>query len=195
MLDDQKDSPSSGIVQAVERLYWDVTALLMLMNFELPPEIDLCVSKVLFVLYRFADALGSSLWLSEGLSYRIGVWNEDEESETSNYRKFANVIEALEEEGAVGRLSDCMVFFCTDNSTVEAALYKGTSTSRKFLDLVVRYHQLQSADGIVIFTPYVPGKQMIAQGTDGLSRGLLNEGVMGGESFFAFVPFNLSADL
>jgi hypothetical protein len=36
---------------------------------------------------------------------------------------------------------------------------------------------------------------MIAQGTDGLSRGLLNEGVMAGESFFAFVPFNLSAAL
>ena len=197
MLADQKDSPSSGTVQAVERLHWDVLALLTLMHSDLPAEIDLRVSKVLFVLYGFGDAsgkgFGSSLRLAEGLSYRIGVWNKDEETETSNYREFANVVEALEEEGAAGRLSDCMVFFCTDNSTVEAALYKGTSSSRKLLDLVIRYHQLQSTYGIVIFTSHVSGKRMIAQGTDGLSRGLLNEGVMGGESFFAFVPFNLSA--
>jgi len=199
MLDDQEDSPSSGTVRAVERLYWDVTALLTLMESESPAEIVLRVSRILFVLYGFADAsgtgFGSSLKISEGLSYRIGVWNEAEASETSNYREFTNVIEALEEEGASGRLADCMVFFCTDNSTVEAALYKGTSSSRKLLDLVIRYHQLQSKYGIVIFTSHVSGKRMIAQGTDGLSRGLLNEGVMAGESFFAFVPFNLSADL
>jgi hypothetical protein len=197
MLDDQEDSPSSGTVVAVERLYGDVTALLTLMRSDLPAEIDLRVSRVLFVLYGFADAsgtgFGSSLQLEVGLSYRIGVWSRDEASETSNYREFTNVIESLEEEGASGRLRDCMVFFCTDNSTVEAALYKGSSSSRKLLDLVVRYHQLQSEYGIIIFTSHVSGKRMIAQGTDGLSRGLLNEGVMAGESFFSFVPFNLSA--
>jgi hypothetical protein len=145
MLDDQEDSPSSGTVRSVERLYWDVTALLTLMKSDLPVEIELRVSQVLFVLYGFADAsgtgFGSSLRLFESLSYRIGVWNKDEASETSNYREFSNVIESLEEEGASGRLTDCMVFFCTDNSTVEAALYKGTSSSRKLLDLVIRYHQ------------------------------------------------------
>ena len=35
MLDDQEDSPSSGTVRLVERLDWDVTALLMLMESEL----------------------------------------------------------------------------------------------------------------------------------------------------------------
>ena len=199
MLDDQEDSPPSGIVRSVDRLYWDVTALLTLMETELPVEVTLRVSRVLYVIYGFADAsgtgFGSSLRLSEGLSYRIGIWNQDEASESSNFREFSNVIKSLEEEGASGNLKDCMVFFCTDNSTVETALYKGTSSSRKLLDLVIRYHQLQAKYGIVIFTSHVAGKRMIAQGTDGLSRGLLNEGVMAGESFFTYVPFNLSAAL
>lgn len=197
MLEDQEDSPSSGLVRAVERLCWDVTALLTLMNSELPAEVTLRVSRVLFALYGFADAsgtgFGSSLQISEGLSYRIGVWNKDEASETSNYREFTNVIESLEEEGASGRLRNSMVFFCTDNSTVEAALYKGTSGSKKLLDLVICYHQLQATYGIAIFTSHVSGKRMIVEGTDGLSRGLLNKGVMGGESFFSFLPFNLTA--
>ena len=34
---------------------------------------------------------------------------------------------------------------------------------------------------------------MIAQGGDGLSRGVLNEGVMRGEDFLSFIPFHLSA--
>jgi hypothetical protein len=199
ILEDPEDSPPSGIVRAVPRLYSDVVALLSLMQSDTPAEISLRVSRVLFVLYGFADAsgtgFGSSFQLSEGLAYRIGVWNKDEASETSNFREFANVIEALEEEGASGKLSECMVFFCTDNSTVESALYKGTSSSPKLLDLVIRYHQLQSKYGIIILTSHVSGKRMIAQGTDGLSRGLLNEGVMAGESFFTFVPFNLSASL
>jgi hypothetical protein len=104
------------------------------------------------------------------------------------------VIEALEERGrASGNLSDCMVLFCTDNSTVESAVHKGTSTSPKLLDLVIRFHQLQSKHGIAILISHVSGKRMIAHGTDGLSRGLLNEGVMAGESFYACIPFNLSA--
>jgi hypothetical protein len=34
---------------------------------------------------------------------------------------------------------------------------------------------------------------MIAEGADGLSRGLLNEGVMAGEAMLTFVPFYVSA--
>ena len=34
---------------------------------------------------------------------------------------------------------------------------------------------------------------MIAQGTDGISRGSLNEGVMDGQAMFNFIPIHLSA--
>jgi hypothetical protein len=52
---------------------------------------------------------------------------------------------------------------------------------------------LQSKFGVLVTGLRVSGKRMIAQGADGLSRGLLNEGVMAGESILSFVPFHLSA--
>jgi len=111
MLADQEDSPPSGIVRSVDRLYWDVTALLILMETEVPVEATLRVSRVLYVIYGFADAsgtgFGSSLRLSEGLSYRIGIWNQDEASESSNFREFSNVIESLEEDRSLRSLLGC----------------------------------------------------------------------------------------
>jgi hypothetical protein len=148
-------------------------------------------------MYGFGDAsgmgFGSSIQTATMLLYRIGVWVGDEDNETSNYHEFTNVVEALEEEGAIGRLADCHVFFCRDKSTVEAAIYKGSSKSEKLHALVVRFLCLQSKFGVLVTVPHVSGKQMIAQGADGLSRGLLNEGVMAGESFLLSVPFHLSA--
>jgi hypothetical protein len=52
---------------------------------------------------------------------------------------------------------------------------------------------LQSKYGIVATVSHVSGKRMIAEGAEGLSRGLLNEGVMAGESILSFVPFHLPA--
>jgi hypothetical protein len=76
---------------------------------------------------------------------------------------------------------------------VESAIYKGSSGSEKLHALVVRYHCLESKYGITVTTSHVSGKRMIAEGADGLSRGLLNEGVMVGDSIISFVPFHLSA--
>jgi hypothetical protein len=117
----------------------------------------------------------------------------EERDESSNFREFRNVVESLEDEGESGRLKDCRVFFCTDNSTVESAIYKGSSGSEKLHALVVRYHCLESKYGITATTSHVSsGKRMIAERADGLSQGLLNEGVMAGDSVISFVPFYLS---
>jgi len=86
-----------------------------------------------------------------------------------------------------------MVFFFTDNSTVEAALYKGTSHSPKLFDLVIRMKALEMNHSIKLFVSHVSGLRMIAEGGDGVSRGILNEGVMAGESMLSFIPLNLSA--
>ena len=40
---------------------------------------------------------------------------------------------------------------------------------------------------------WISGKRMISQGTDGLSRGDLLSGVMQGEEFLKFLPFNKTA--
>jgi hypothetical protein len=89
----------------------------------------------------------------------------------SNYQEFTNVVEALKEEGAIGQLVDCQVFFCTDNFTMEAAIYKGSSKSKKLHALVVRFLCLQSKFEVLVIVLHVSGKRMIAQGADGLSRG------------------------
>ena len=64
-----------------------------------------------------------------GLRYHIGVWGKDAEDESSNYRELRNVVKTLEDAEVNGDLCGAQVFFCTDNSMAEAAIYKGTSSS------------------------------------------------------------------
>jgi hypothetical protein len=85
------------------------------------------------------------------------------------------------------------MFMMTDNSTAEACFYRGTSGSKKLFDLVLRLHKLEMTSGMVLHIVHVAGTRIIAQGTDGLSRGDLLEGVMKGIPFLSYVPLHLSA--
>ena len=116
------------------------------------------------------------------MRYRIGIWDRLTEDESSNFREFENVVLSLEEKAEQGRLDDSLVFFFTDNSTVEAALYKGNSSSEKLFDLVMRFRKLEMETGSRFVISHVSGKRMIADGTDGTSRGQLKEGVTIGEN-------------
>jgi hypothetical protein len=83
-----------------------------------------------------------------------------------------------------------MVFFFTDNSTVEACLYKGNSSSPKLFKLMVRMRKLETAHNAKIVVSHVSGKRMIKEGADGFSRGNTREGVGAGESMLSFIPTN-----
>lgn len=74
----------------------------------------------------YGKGFGSTFDHGKGIAYQIGVWKSDELDESSNWRESTNVVESLEEEAKGGHLTDAVVYFFTDNSTVEAALYKGT---------------------------------------------------------------------
>eukprot|EP00978_Attheya_sp_CCMP212_P027476 scaffold92035_cov22-Attheya_sp.AAC.1 len=74
-----------------------------------------------------------------------------------------------------GDLKDAEVFFCTDNSTAEAAIYSGTLSSVRLYEQVLRLRKLECDCGFVLHVSHVAGTRMIAQGTDGLSRGNLEE--------------------
>jgi len=102
-------------------------------------------------------------------------------------------VECLEERGSKGLLDDLEVFMFTDNSTVDAAFWKGSSKSKKLLDLVLRLWQLEMRTGMILHIVHVSGKRMIAQGKDGLSRGDHSTGVMTGKLITAFVPLHLGA--
>ena len=81
----------------------------------------------------------------------------------------------------------------TDNSTAEAAFFKGTSSSELLFELILRLRKIEMTGLCNIYMIHVAGTRMINQGTDGLSRGDKTSGVMSGESMLSFVPLHLTA--
>jgi hypothetical protein len=192
---DDKGSPID--VTASTRLAGDLRSLTELLSPTEVPEVNLRSKSIVSVIYGFGDAsgsgLGSTFTCGSGFSFRIGVWGPDESEQSSNWREFTNIVESLEDEGRLGYLDMSEVIMYTDNSTVEACAVKGTSTSVKLLDLVVRLRGLTSRHGCRVHIFHVAGTRMIAQGTDGESRGFLGEGIMAGEMMKTFIPIHLSA--
>ena len=166
--------PPPGQVRAVARMAGDVEALVKLFDLPHPPVVTVRSSTIMTVTYGFGDAsgLGKGSTIEdygngavpvpsvEGIRYRIGVWEADEAQESSNYREFTNVVEAMEEDREAGRLKDCEVFFFTDNSTVETALFKGTSTSPTLLKLVIRFHILQAKYQVKVHVIHCAGTRI-----------------------------------
>ena len=113
--------------------------------------------------------------------------------ESSNWREFCNLVEFLEGKSATGMLDGAEVFMFTDNSTTEAAFWKGTSHSKKLCELVFRLRELEIAHGMILHVIHVSGKRMIKSGIDGLSRSDHSTGVMAGEDVLDFVPLHQSA--
>jgi hypothetical protein len=85
------------------------------------------------------------------------------------------------------------VWLFTDNTTVEAAYFRGSSKSRQLHGLVLRLRLLEMRLGIIIRVIHVSGKRIIQVSVDGVSRGDLNAGVMAGANTLSFVPLHLSA--
>jgi hypothetical protein len=126
--------------------------------------------------------------------FRVGVWSASEEEESSNYREFTNLVEDTELEAQSGRLSQvlsraifihrqlkCRKCILQRQILLKTSSLLGASTS------LYRYMQHQ------IIIHMVSGKRMIAQGTDGCSRGVLMEGVMAGQDMLTFVDLDKSA--
>ena len=155
-------------------------------------------SAILEALYIFGDASGlgfGSSWLSgRHIRYRFGVWGGDSKtSTTSNYRELHNLVETLERSGLDGELKGKEIFLFTDNSTAESIAAKGSSTSPLLFELVTRLYKLSMNFMCLVNIISVAGMKMIEQGTDGLSRGDLLEGVLNGQRMLSFIPLHLSA--
>jgi hypothetical protein len=148
--------------------------------------------------YVFGDASGEgfgSSWVDrEGtISFRYGIWGREGAGSSSNYRELRNLVETLERLGELGELVGREVFLFTDNSVSESIAFKGSSSSPKLYELVVRLYRLEMKFLCKIEVIHVAGTRMIRQGTDGLSRGDMYEGVMAGDSMLSHVPLHLSA--
>jgi hypothetical protein len=189
--------PPPKRIKAAPRLVNDVRALNALFDGEMPTQVLLRSSRVYSIFYGFADAsgsgFGSTILCEGGIKYRIGTWGSDSEDDSSNFREFENVVDTLRDEAIAGNLKDSLIILCTDNSTVESSLVKGNSSSEKLFNLTLEVRLLEMREGAKIVVSHVSGERMKAQGTDGVSRGQLKEGVSTGQSMLSFVPFHLSA--
>ena len=85
------------------------------------------------------------------------------------------------------------IYLFTDNSTTENIAQKGSSTSPLLFELIVRLYKLPMKYHCSVQVVHVAGTRMIKQGTDGLSRGDLLEGVLKGKTMMSFVPLHLAA--
>ena len=145
------------------------------------------------LIYGFVDAsgsgFGSTLEKQDKIHYRIGTWSSSEKENSSNWREFENLVYTVEEAGRKGMLTGSTVLLATENSVVEAALYKGNSSSEKLFDLVVRLRKAELHSSCKLLVTHVSGKRMMAQGTDDVSRGNLREGVAVGKEVLSFCPW------
>ena len=94
----------------------------------------------------------------------------------------------VEEAGEKGWLTGGTVVLATDNQLVESALHKGKSSSEKLFELILRLRKVEMKFEIKLLITHVAGTRMMAQGTDGVSRGSLREGVAIGKEMISFCP-------
>ena len=181
----------------VPRFHKCLIALKKFFDKDFPPIITDRTSSVQLVIYGFVDAsksgFGSSMDYNGSIKYRIGTWGPDQDTESSNFREFCNLVETLEHEANMNRLNNSTIILATDNSTVESCIYKGNSTNHKLFDLIIRFKDLELKTGSKFLITHVSGKRMMHQGTDGISRGHLREGVSLGASMLSFCPWGLCA--
>lgn len=203
--EEHQDDSAPVFVKGVPRFKQDLEVLSKLLESEVPSKRLIRGTKIWEITYGFGDASGAGFGMSwekdckndtagsAGISYRFGRWGREMDDSSSNLRELQNLVETLIKMGEDKELEGVEMFLFTDNSTAEAAFYKGSSSSEWLFDLVVKLSVLEMTCNCKIHIIHVAGTRMIAQGADGLSRGALTEGVMKGEAMRSFIPLHQSA--
>ena len=194
---ERKQGPVKEEVKVVPRLKGDLIALQDLFSSVTPPRRLVRGKAISEFIYGFGDASGAGFgasWEDRGkVQYRFGTWGKDMDNSSSNFRELKNLVDTLEEMNEKGKLRGIEVFLFTDNTTAENAFFKGTSSNEKLFNLVLDIRRLEMNGGCKVHFCHVAGTRMIDQGSDGLSRGNLSEGVMKGTSMSSFIPLNKTA--
>eukprot|EP00957_Ditylum_brightwellii_P006428 488012-Ditylum_brightwellii.AAC.1 len=150
-------------------------------------------------MYGFIDAsrqgFGSTLQTREVqcVHYCVGVWGSATSDCPSNFKELCNAADALEDEGKAGQLGGVEVFLLGDNQVAEATFYRGSSTNQSLLAELLQLRKFKLKYSCQILLIHCAGTRMIAQGTNGVSRGNMAEGVMRGANMMQFVPLHLMA--
>jgi len=200
--DDDEDSllPDSAPLELdpALRLAADLHCLAQLFSPLTPPtRLVRCTSR-LVAIYGFVDAssagFGSSLELPDGmLFFRHGLWGRDADSASSNFHELCNLVDSIDEGVQRGELANLELFIFTENTTAEGCYYKGNTDKRRLFAQVLRLRKLEMHASLRLHVIHVTGTRMIHQGTDGLSRGLLTDGVFASNHMKLHVPLHLPA--
>jgi hypothetical protein len=184
--------PSLGLTVAVPQFKRDLEALLFLLQSKKPTMRQVSSSNVvLTAYYGFGDAssggFGSTVVQPGGLHGRYGLWSRDVEDQSSNYQELRNLVDAVDEDAKESYLKGAELWMFTDNLTAESCFYKGGSLSQLLHELVLKLRKIELDHSFILHVVHVSGTCMIAQGTNGLSRGLFLEGVMVGRDMLLYV--------
>ena len=115
---------------------------------------------------------------TQGMRIRRGFWCTEISERLSNYREFHNLLDSIQDLHAKIGLKGAVVYLFTDNSTGEGVYYRGTSSSPLLFELMLELRMLALEIGFEPHIVHIAGTRMIAQGTDGLSRGELQLGAL-----------------
>jgi hypothetical protein len=78
---------------------------------------------------------GATFQLNGKILYEYGqCWTTEDSENSSNWRELNNLVLALERLLQENKLRGSEIFVFTDNSTAEAAFWKGTSRSEKLFE-------------------------------------------------------------
>ena len=86
-----------------------------------------------------------------------------------------------------------MVFFINDSSIVEGVVDIGNTPSRALFEHILRIKRVQFRFKFVLHIIHCSRTRMPFQGTDGVSRENLNQGLLSGNHLRACMKLNLSA--
>ncbi len=147
--------------------------------------------------YSFGDASSGGFRATverpSGLHGHYGLWKRDKEGQSLNYRELRNLVDTVEEEAKEGYLKGGKLWLFMDNSTVESCFHHGGSSSKLLHKLVLRLSKAEMKYRFSLHVVHVAGTRMIAQGTDGLSRGIMLEGLVCGNDMLSFVDLSKTA--
>jgi hypothetical protein len=191
------DAPSSGFTQAAPQFKQDLKALLHLAEGDLPRMRCVRSTSTFTAYYGFGDESSGGFGLTvarlDGLYGRFGIWGKDAKDQSSNYCELRNLVETVEEEAKEGYLKGGELWLFADNATAEGCSFRGGSSPKLLHELVLRLTKTELEYDFTLHVVHVAGTRMIAQGTDGLSRGIFLEGVMRGKDMLAFMDLSQTA--
>ena len=102
------------------------------------------------------------------LEYGYGVWEGEQGKESSNWHELATIVMSVRQH--IDELRGGKIHYITDNTVARSAVNNGKVKSPKLMEMVRELRLLQARGDIDIEAFHLPGKLIVAQGSDGGSR-------------------------